>query len=299
MKRDWPIPEVVAGLLLGIYRVGLWLKDRSLIVDRGLFDIEPFVIMAAYGSYKKNYGRRDRFGVQLKGPNSAKSLKGIVWILVAAGAFAAAPLARADYAVLRSGARLHITSYEQVGDQIRLTVEGGTLEVAAGDVVAIEPEEVFTPNPPAAVPQEISGPYAELIRRAAEKHGVDGKLIQGVIAAESNFNRRAISTKDAFGLMQLIPETAVRYKVMNMFDPAQNIDAGTRYLKALLDQYNGNLSLALAAYNAGPETVARYRGVPPFPETEKYVRRITSEIAKVKSQNSLAGAENPTKSASE
>lgn len=209
------------------------------------------------------------------------------------------PGARADYAVLRSGARLHITSYQRVGDEIRLTVEGGTVEVPATDVVAIEPEEVFAPNPPAAVPQDISGPYAELIRSAAAKHGVDGKLIQHMIAAESNFNPREVSTKDAFGLMQLLPETAARYKVMNMFDPAQNIDAGTRYLKALLDQYDGNLALALAAYNAGPQTVARYGGVPPFPETQKYVRRITSEMIKVKAQNSQAGVKNPTRLASE
>lgn len=208
------------------------------------------------------------------------ALRLAIWPILAT--LAAVPAARADYAVLRSGARLHITSYERVGDQIRLTIAGGTVEVAATDVVAIEPEEVFPPNPPAAVPQDISGPYAELIRSAAEKHGVDGALIQRVIAAESNFNPRAVSTKDAFGLMQLLPETAERYSVMNMFDPAQNIDAGTRYLKTLLQLYDGNVPLALAAYNAGPQAVARYGGVPPFPETQKYVRRITSQMAKPK-----------------
>lgn len=209
-----------------------------------------------------------------------------IYIAVLAGAAALAtigvPTARADYAVLRSGARLHITSYERVGDEVRLTVDGGTVEVAASDVVAIEPEEVFTPNPPATI---ITGPYAKLISKAAEKHGVDGALIQGVIAAESNFNARAVSRKDAFGLMQLLPETAARYSVANMFDPAQNIDAGTRYLKMLLQQYNGNLALALAAYNAGPESVERYGGIPPYPETQKYVRRITSQLAKSKKQN--------------
>lgn len=220
-------------------------------------------------------------------------------ILGGAVSLSLTPAARADYAVLRSGGRLHITSYQRVGDQIRLTVQGGTVEVPAADVVAIEPEEVFAPNPPAAVPPDISGPYAELIRSAAEKNGIDGTLIQRVIAAESNFNPRAISTRDAFGLMQLIPETAARYKVMNMFDPAQNIDAGTRYLKALLNQYNGNLALALAAYNAGPQMVARYGGVPPFPETRNYLRRITSEMVKVNAQNSRTGSATPAKAASE
>ena len=207
---------------------------------------------------------------------------GYMAVIACLAVFTATPAARADYAVLRSGARLHITSYQRVGDQVRLTVDGGTVEVAASDLVAIEPEEVFRSNPPAPT---ISGPYAKLISKAAEKHGVDGALIQGVIAAESNFNPRAVSRKDAFGLMQLLPETAARYSVANMFDPAQNIDAGTRYLKMLLQQYNGNLTLALAAYNAGPESVERYGGVPPYPETQKYVRKITSQLAKSKKQN--------------
>ncbi|HEX5422345.1 MAG TPA: lytic transglycosylase domain-containing protein [Candidatus Acidoferrales bacterium] len=225
----------------------------------------------------------------------------LLWlaILAGAGTLFAIPSARADYAVLRSGARLHITSYQRIGNRMRLTIAGGTVTVAATDVIAIEPEEVFTPKPPAAVPPDISGPYAELIRTAAAKHGVNGALIQRVIAAESNFNPRAVSAKDAFGLMQLLPETAARYKVLNMFDPAQNIDAGTRYLKTLLDQYDGNLALALAAYNAGPQTVARYGGVPPFPETQRYVRRITSEMTQVKAQNRRIGAESLTRLASE
>jgi soluble lytic murein transglycosylase-like protein len=207
------------------------------------------------------------------------ALRLAIWLILVS--LAATPAARADYAVLRSGTRLHVTSYQRVGDEMRLTIDGGTVEVAVSDVVAIQPEEVFAPNPPATLAPAVSGRYAKLIRDAAEKHGVDGALIQRVIAAESNFNPRAVSPKDAFGLMQLLPETAERYSVVNMFDPAQNIDAGTRYLKTLLDQYNGNVPLALAAYNAGRETVARYDGVPPFRETQKYVRRITTEMAEL------------------
>lgn len=187
-----------------------------------------------------------------------------------------APAAQADYAVLRSGVRLHITGYERSGDRVRLSMTGGSVDVQAEDLVSVEPEDQF-PAQPAAPP--VQGPYGNLIRAAALRHGLDEKIITGVIAVESNFNPRAVSRKQAQGLMQLIPQTAARYSVANIFDPAQNIDAGTRYLKDLLQKYRGNLSLALAAYNAGPEMVERYGGIPPFPETQKYVRQVTARLA--------------------
>jgi len=201
--------------------------------------------------------------------------------VVLAAAAAAAPAARADYAVLRSGVRLHITGYQLSGDRMRLTITGGTVDVAAADIAAIEPEENFTPNRPPAPPEDTSsyGPYGKLIHDAAAKHGVDENLIKGVIAAESNFNPRAVSRKQALGLMQLLPSTAARYSVGNAFDPAQNIEGGTHYLKDLLAKYRGNLTLALAAYNAGPDVVDHYGGVPPFPETVNYVRKITAKLA--------------------
>ncbi|MFZ0737978.1 MAG: lytic transglycosylase domain-containing protein [Candidatus Acidiferrales bacterium] len=189
----------------------------------------------------------------------------------------AATSARADYAVLRTGERLHITGYERDGDSLRLTIDGGSIEVPASDVVSFEPEDVFRAIP---VPAGSSAAFANLIRAAAQKHGVDEKLIASIIAAESNFNPRAASRKNARGLMQLLPSTAARYSVANILDPAQNIDAGTRYLKELLQQYHGDLKLTLAAYNAGPDVVAKYGGVPPFPETRAYVRRVTSKYAK-------------------
>ena len=191
---------------------------------------------------------------------------------------AGASTAQADYAVLRSGLRLHITGYEQTGEIVRLSMDGGTVEVQAGDLISVEPEDQFAAQPaPAATPA--NGPFGNLIRAAAMKHGVDEKLITHLIAVESNFNPRAVSRKRARGLMQLIPETAAHYSVANIFDPAQNIDAGTHYLKDLLERYRGNLSLALAAYNAGPDMVTRYGGIPPFPETQKYVRLITAQMA--------------------
>lgn len=200
-------------------------------------------------------------------------------LLAAAGALLAAAPARADYAVLRSGGRLHVTGYELEGDRVRLAVAGGAVDIAASDLIAVEPEDVFPAPPPADV--DFGVRYANLIHSAAQKHGVDEKLIAGVIAAESNFDAKAVSRKRALGLMQLLPKTAAQYAVTNVFDPAQNIDAGTHYLKDLLERYKGNLPLALAAYNAGPETVDRYGGVPPFRETQNYVRQITSALAAI------------------
>jgi soluble lytic murein transglycosylase-like protein len=203
------------------------------------------------------------------------SAAGFLLAAGAAGLFPAA--ASADYAVLRSGTRLHITGYERDGERVRLTVDGGTVNVAAADLVAVEPEEHFATVP--AAPVVAPGRFGNLIHAAAEKHGVDEGLITWVIAVESNFNPRAVSRKRAQGLMQLLPATAAIYSVANIFDPAQNIDAGTCYLKDLLARYRGDLRLALAAYNAGPEMVERYGGVPPFPETQKYVRVITGHMA--------------------
>jgi soluble lytic murein transglycosylase-like protein len=194
---------------------------------------------------------------------------------VVVGAAILAPAATADYAVLRSGVKLHINGYERDGDRVRLAVAGGSIEIAANDLAWVEPEDVFQAVPIVAPPD---GPFGKLIREAAARNGVDEKLITQVIAAESNFKPEAVSHKQALGLMQLLPEVAVRYSVANAFDPAQNIEAGTRYLKDLLAKYKGNLTLTLAAYNAGPETVDRYGGVPPFRETMDYVRTITSKL---------------------
>ena len=137
--------------------------------------------------------------------------------------------------------------------------------------------ETWSAPPPADV--DFGVRYEKLIHAAAQKHGVDEKLIAHVIAAESNFDPKAVSRKRALGLMQLLPETAAHYAVGNVFDPAQNIDGGTHYLKDLLARYSGNLRLALAAYNAGPEMVDRYGEVPPFRETQNYVRQILASLA--------------------
>ena len=121
--------------------------------------------------------------------------------------------------------------------------------------------------------------YDDMIAEHADLHGVDANLVRAVIQAESDFNPRAVSVKGAMGLMQLMPDTAKEYGVLDAFNPAQNIRAGVAYLKSLLVKYSQNVELALAAYNAGPGAVKKYGGtVPPYRETRKYVEKITDAV---------------------
>ena len=197
--------------------------------------------------------------------------------------------ARADYVVLRSGARLNVTGYELLGDRYRLHVKGGVAEVPVQDIVAIEPEEIFEPS---TEPLTEKTPFQKLIRDAAARYKLDPTLIHSVISIESNFDPKAVSRKNARGLMQLMPRTAELMGVKDSFDPAQNIDGGSHYLSDLLKKYGNDLTLALAAYNAGPDSVDKYgRRVPPYLETMKYVQRIAKTYAKLK-----ADALNPAKS---
>jgi len=122
--------------------------------------------------------------------------------------------------------------------------------------------------------------FGDLILAAAEEHDVDPSLVRCVIRAESGFNPIAVSSVGAQGLMQLMPELSEELGVTDPFDPKQNISAGVRYLKWLLDRHNGNESLALASYNAGPGAVDEHAGIPPFAETQQYVRTISKWLAK-------------------
>jgi len=116
--------------------------------------------------------------------------------------------------------------------------------------------------------------YEEVISRVSKKFRVEPSLIKAVIKAESDFDQAAVSHKGAQGLMQLMPETANEMEVRNPFDPEENIVGGTRYLSLMLDRFKNDLHMALAAYNAGPETVEEHRGIPPFPETRNFVERV-------------------------
>ena len=193
---------------------------------------------------------------------------------------AAVPQARAEYFVLQSGQRLHVTGYQLLGDTYRVQMNGGFVELPAANVTTIEPEDVFTSAPPV---EAAKAPFRDLIEGAAARYSVDADLITSVIAAESNFDPKAISRRNARGLMQLLPGTAARLGVQNIFDPRENIDAGTRYLRDLLLLYKNDLALTLAAYNAGPQRVRQYGRVPPFAETRSYVQRVRSAYAKRKS----------------
>ena len=192
--------------------------------------------------------------------------------------------ARADYVVLRNGSRLNVTGYEILGDKYRLHIQGGFADVPVDEIAAIEPEEIFEPN---TAPLSEKTPFQKLIVAAAARYNLDPDLIHSVIAIESNFNPKAISPKNARGLMQLMPLTAQRLGVQDSFNPEQNIEGGTHYLSDLLRKYKNNLTLALAAYNAGPDTVDKYgHRVPPYLETMKYVQRITKTYAKLKADSS-------------
>lgn len=126
-------------------------------------------------------------------------------------------------------------------------------------------EETFFPR----------GPIYDLVYKLSSDYEVDPKLVLAVITVESGFNARAISPRNAQGLMQLLPETALRFRVKNAFDPKDNIKGGLAYLQWLLAYFKGDVRLVLAAYNSGERTVEKYRGIPPYPETQDYVKRIT------------------------
>ncbi len=145
-----------------------------------------------------------------------------------------------------------------------------TNEAPAGAEVFLE--TMFTADPNLALRADL--PFRQEISEASAREGVDAKLVEAVIAAESAFDPWALSHKGAQGLMQLMPDTADRFNVGNVWDPADNIAGGTAYLGTLIEMFGGNLSLVLAAYNAGEGAVAKYGGVPPYNETRQYIDRV-------------------------
>jgi len=152
----------------------------------------------------------------------------------------------------------------------------GVVTMRAARSAAAEVRHLLAPQRSVSVAEFASPEQIDAaIEQAAARHNVDPNLVRAVIKVESNFNPHAVSPKGAMGLMQLMPATARELKVSDAFDPAQNVDAGVRHLRTLLDNFGGDPRLALAAYNAGQGAVLRHGGVPRFAETQNYVRRIT------------------------
>jgi len=189
-----------------------------------------------------------------------------------------------EYAVLASGSMLRVERHETSGDKVRLYNADGYIEVDRAAVLGFEAEEYVPPAPapapatPAPAAQPAPSP-SQLADAAADKYGLPRQLVRSVISNESDFQPRAVSPKGAIGLMQLMPATAEALGA-DPRDPTQNVDAGTRYLRDLLEKYDGGLWHALAAYNAGPGAVDKYQGVPPYRETINYIGRIDRDLKK-------------------
>lgn len=216
--------------------------------------------------------------------------------------------ASASIAVFADGRNTKIDAYEVEEDLIHLTLQGGgKMSIPLTRVERIVDDEIV----PVEVVEEVKkiveeqggvfpkrswryseesqplwqSKYNDIIVAAARKFDVDAALVSAVIKAESDYNPRTVSHKGARGLMQLMPATAKRFGVSNSFDPEENIHAGTRYLRWLLNTFDGNADLAVAAYNAGEGNVQKYDGVPPFRETVNYINRISKHIRKAIDNN--------------
>ncbi len=198
-------------------------------------------------------------------------------------ALASLPACAAEMAVLRNGFSIHDQRHEARDNMTRLYLTGAPdnyVDVPTADIAGFDEEE-DTPLAQASGSAPASNLDA-VVSAASSRNNIDPDLVNSVIRAESGFNPNAVSRKGAQGLMQLMPQTAARLGVQNAMDPTANVEAGTRYLRDLLALYHNDLIKALAAYNAGPERVEQYHGVPPYPETVAYVARIIRDFNRTK-----------------
>lgn len=187
----------------------------------------------------------------------------------------------AELAVLQNGFSIRHEHHAIIGETTRLytgTSNDSFIDVPTAQIASYAPDD--TPAQPAA--PEKKPDLQMIVNDAGQKHGLDPDFISSVMHAESSYNAKAVSPKGARGLMQLMPQTAELLGVKDILDPEANVEGGTKYLRALLDQYNGNVPKALAAYNAGAHRVEQYHGVPPYTETRAYVRRIVADYNRKK-----------------
>ena len=200
-------------------------------------------------------------------------------------------------AVLRNSFSIQFVRREVAGPTTRLWLcaDGGAgyVEIPSEQIggfeqrhsaISLAPAAASAPETTARGTLPVKDPIRNLIAKAASRHQIDPDFVASVVKAESGFNPTAVSPKGAGGLMQLMPETAARFGVENVLDPAANVEAGTKYLRQLLDLYDGDAVKALAAYNAGPQRVEQYGGIPPYRETRDYVARIIDDYSRKKLQ---------------
>jgi len=265
-------------------------------------------------AFRPEFGDNKYFGF------SVSTLKhfGIGLVLLALQLSASA----ADLAVLQNGSQIPFLHKEQIGTITRLYIPGGHMDIPTDQIASFDkddsplpdlPTDTTQPNSvdsttpaapaaqaevlPAAAPAVVAPKVAvtqasidEMVREAASKHQLDPDFVSSVIKAESNFNPHAISPKGARGLMQLMPQTANTLGVKDIFDPRDNVEAGTAHLNALLDQKHHEPIKALAAYNAGAHRVQQYHGVPPYRETRAYVSKIVRDFNAKKQAEMKANA---------
>lgn len=201
----------------------------------------------------------------------------------------------ADTLFLRVGTTLKIDGLWCDRQICKATFPGGEVELKASEVVRVEPDEEVDLEIPARNPTNAAaaGPRTieQLIAEAARRYALPRSLVRAVARAESALRPNAVSPKGAQGVMQLMPGTARELGVQDAFDAAQNIDAGVRLLRRLLEKYEGRVAEALAAYNAGPGAVAKHGGVPPYRETRQYVRKIVKEFEKIEGADAASRPE--------
>ncbi len=202
-------------------------------------------------------------------------MKWLIQIVVLGFVSVPLPVVGADVAVLHNGFSIRHERREAIGSVTRLYLSpdrSGYVDVPTAEIDRFEPDL----SPPTTTANSQNLPA--VIDAISGRHHLDPDLVNSVIHAESGFNPQAVSRKGAQGLMQLMPQTATRLGVANAFDPRANVEGGTKYLRELLERYNFDLIKALAAYNAGPQRVEQYHGVPPYYETEAYVARIVRDF---------------------
>ena len=215
-----------------------------------------------------------------------------------------------DLAVLHNGFTIRHERREVINSMTRLYVTNDNssfVDIPTADIEHFEKELTPVFAPPSvlagrpAARSSSSQNLNEVVSSASDQYHLDPDLVTSVIRAESGFNPHAISPKGAQGLMQLMPKTASQLGVPNAFDPQSNVQGGTRYLRELLERYNFDLVKALAAYNAGPQRVEQYRGVPPYYETRAYVARIVRDFnrKKLAEQNLAKKTTTPTTQAAQ